>query len=52
MRAEAVLACVAFTLLYEEWLEDPNRPCFADAIAVARELLNGAIERLGSGHLS
>jgi hypothetical protein len=52
MRVEAVLACVAFALLYEEWLDGPNRPCFADAIAVARELVDEAIERLGSVHIS
>jgi hypothetical protein len=49
MKADAVLQCVAFTLLYEDWLEGPNRPCFADAVAIVQELLDETVERLGSG---
>lgn len=37
MKAEAVLGCVAFALLYEDWLEDPKRLSFADAVAVVQE---------------
>jgi hypothetical protein len=48
MKAEAVLRCVAFALLYEDWLEGPNRPCFADAVAVAQDLISAAVVRLGS----
>lgn len=48
MKARAVLGCVAFTLLYEDWLETSSRPCFADAIAAVQELLDEAIERLGA----
>jgi hypothetical protein len=48
MKADAVLGCVAFALLYEDWLEDPSRPCFADAVAVAQELVSESIGRLSS----
>ena len=48
MKAEAVLACVAFTLVYEDWLDGPNRPTFADAVAAARDLVAQAVEQLGS----
>lgn len=46
MRADAVLGCVAFALLYEDWLEGPNRPCFADAVAVAQDLVMQTARRL------
>jgi hypothetical protein len=48
MKAQAVLGCVGFTLLYEDWLEGPNRPSFADAIAAVQDLVEEAVERLGS----
>lgn len=52
MKAEAVLGCVSFALLYEDWLEGPNRPCFADAVTVAQDLINQTVQRLGSGEFA
>ena len=49
MKAQAVLGCVAFALLYEDWLEEPNRPCFADAVAAVEDLVAETVERLGTG---
>jgi hypothetical protein len=46
MKAQAVLGCVAFTLLYDDWLERSHRPCFADAVNVAQDLIVEAIDRL------
>jgi hypothetical protein len=46
MKADAVLSCVAFTLLYEDWLDADKRPCFADAVIVAQDLVREATERL------
>jgi hypothetical protein len=46
-KAQAVLSCLAFALLYEDWLEPPNRPCFADAVAAAQDLINATLDRLG-----
>jgi hypothetical protein len=48
MKAQAVLDCVAFTLLYEDWLVGTDRPSFALAIAAAQALLNETLDRLGS----
>lgn len=49
MRARAVLACVGYVLLYEDQLEgESNRPSFADAVDVARDLLDEVIEALDS----
>jgi hypothetical protein len=47
-KAQAVLSCLAFALLYEDWLEPPHRPSFADAVAAAQELINATLGRLGS----
>jgi hypothetical protein len=47
MKAQAVLGCVAFALLYEDWLEKPNRPSFADAVAAVQDLVNETVDRLG-----
>jgi hypothetical protein len=47
MKAQAVLGCVAFALLYEDWLELPHRPSFADAVAAAQDLINATLDRLG-----
>ena len=46
MKAEAVLGCVAFALLYEDWLEVTSRPSFTDAVSVAQELVSETVERL------
>lgn len=46
-KAQAVLGCVAFALLYEDWLEERNRPSFVDAITAVQDLIGDAIERLG-----
>jgi hypothetical protein len=46
-KAEAVLGCLAFALLYEDWLEPPHRPSFADAVAAAQDLINATVDRLG-----
>jgi hypothetical protein len=51
MKAEAVLGCVAFALLYEEWFEGPNRPSFTDAVAVARDLVHESVARLERNEL-
>jgi hypothetical protein len=48
MKAEAVLGCIAVALLYEEWLQGQSRPCFADAVAVAQELVAESLGRLPS----
>lgn len=48
MKAQAVLRCVAFALLYEDWLKESNRPSFADAIEVAEELIRQTIDRIES----
>jgi hypothetical protein len=47
LKAQAVLGCLAFALLYEDWLEPPHRPSFADAAAVAQDLINATLDRLG-----
>jgi hypothetical protein len=49
LKAEAVLGCLAFALLYEDWLEPPHRPSFADAAAAAQDLINATLDRLGGG---
>ena len=46
IKAQAVLGCVAFALLYEDWLEEVNRPSFADAIAAVDDLVGETIGRL------
>jgi hypothetical protein len=46
-KAQAVLGCLTFTLLYEDWLEPPHRPSFADAAAAAQDLINATLDRLG-----
>jgi hypothetical protein len=48
MKAQAVLGCVAFALLYEDWLEPPHRPSFVDAIAAAHDLVSNTLDRLGA----
>jgi hypothetical protein len=48
MKAEAVLGCVAFALLYEDWLGGAERPPFALAVAVVQDLIDETVERLGS----
>jgi hypothetical protein len=47
LKAEAVLGCLAFALLYEDWLEPAHRPSFADAVAAAQDLINATVDRLG-----
>ncbi len=47
LKAEAVLGCLAFALLYEDWLEPPHRPSFADAAAAAQDLIAATLDRLG-----
>lgn len=47
LKAQAVLGCLAFTLLYEDWLEPPHRPSFADAVATVQDLINMTLDRLG-----
>ena len=47
LKARAVLGCLAFALLYEDWLEPPDRPSFADAVAAVRDLINATLDRLG-----
>jgi hypothetical protein len=47
LKAQAVLGCLAFALLYEDWLEPPHRPSFADAVAAAQDLINATLDRLG-----
>jgi hypothetical protein len=46
MKAQAVLQCITFALLYEDWLDKPNRPSFADATAVVQELIDETVKRL------
>lgn len=46
MRADAVLRCVAAALEYDGWAAD--EPDYADAIAVASQLISQSIERLES----
>jgi hypothetical protein len=48
MKAQAVLGCLAFALLYEDWLEGAERPSFVDAVAAIQGLINETVERLGS----
>jgi hypothetical protein len=43
MKAQAVLGCVAFALLYEDWLEGSNRPSFVDAIKAVQDLIRDAL---------
>lgn len=47
LKAEAVLGCLGFALLYEDWLEPPQRPSFADAVAAAQDIINVTLDRLG-----
>jgi hypothetical protein len=47
LKAQAVLGCLAFALLYEDWLEAPHRPSFTDAVAAAQDLINATLDRLG-----
>jgi hypothetical protein len=49
LKARAVLGCLAFALLYEDWLEPQHRPSFADAVAAAQDLINATLDRLGTG---
>lgn len=51
MKAQAVLGCVAFALLYEDWLDRSNRPSFVDAVAAVQDLVSEALDRLGDGSL-
>src|SRR5687767_12057179 len=44
LKALAVLGCLAFALLYEDWLEPPDRPSFADALAAAQDLINETLD--------
>jgi hypothetical protein len=46
MKAQAVLGCVEFALVYEDWLDRSQRPSFADAVAVAQDLVSEAIAQL------
>jgi hypothetical protein len=46
LKAQAVLGCLAFALLYEDWLEPPHRPSLADAVAAAQDLINASLDRL------
>lgn len=46
MKAQAVLGCVVFALLYEDWLEAPDRPSFVDAVTAALDLVDEAVDRL------
>lgn len=46
MRADAVLRCFAAALEYNSWTAD--EPDYADAIAVASQLISQSIERLES----
>jgi hypothetical protein len=48
LKAQAVLGCLAFALLYEDWLEPPHRPSFADAVTAAQDLISVTLDRLGS----
>lgn len=50
MKAQAVLGCVAFALLYEDWLEGEDRPSFALAVEAVQDLVSRSIERLGLDH--
>jgi hypothetical protein len=47
LKAQAVLGCLAFALLYEDWLEPPHRPSFTDAVAAAQDLISATLDRLG-----
>ena len=49
MKANAVLGCVAFALLYDDWLEGPDRPSFVDALAAIQDLVAQVVERLDCG---
>jgi hypothetical protein len=46
LKAQAVLGCLAFALLYEDWLEPRHRPSFVDAVAAAQDLINATVDRL------
>ena len=46
LKAEAVLGCLAFALLYEDWLEPLHRPSFVDAVAAAQDLIDASLDRL------
>jgi hypothetical protein len=47
LKAQAVLGCLAFALLYEDWLEPLHRPSFVDAVAAAQDLIHATLDRLG-----
>ena len=47
LKAQAVLGCLAFALLYEDWLKPPHRPSFADALTAAQDLIDATLDRLG-----
>jgi hypothetical protein len=46
LKAQAVLGCLAFALLYEDWLEPLHRPSFVDAVAAAQDLIDASLDRL------
>lgn len=46
--AEAVLGCVAFALLYEDWLKGSDRPSFSDAVTAVQDLVSETVKRLAS----
>jgi hypothetical protein len=48
LKAQAVLGCLAFAMLYEDWLEPLHRPSFVDAVAAAQDLIDATLDRLGS----
>lgn len=50
MRAESILGCIAFALMYSDWREEEGTD-YATAVEVARELVRqsiGALEQLTS----
>jgi hypothetical protein len=47
MKAQAMLGCVAFALLYEDWLDQSTRPSFADAVGAVQDLVSEILDRLG-----
>ena len=45
MRAESLLGCIAFSLMYADWREEEG-PDYANAVEVARQLVRDSISAL------
>ena len=50
-RAESVLGCLAFALLYSDWINE-NPPDYASVAEIARRILSDSVHRLDSVYVN